>query len=344
MADPNWKNKLFFGDNLDVLRKDIPDACVDLIYLDPPFNSNASYNVLFKEQKTGKQSAAQIMAFEDTWHWTLKESQVAYEEVVRSGHTKLSDLIQAMRKVLGENDMLAYLVMMAVRLIELRRVMKPAGSIYLHCDTTASHYLKLVMDALFRPENFRSEITWKRTNVHNDSKDWSDVADILLYYVKDAGGGQYTWNPIYLKHTAEHVASKYQEDAEGRMFTLSDMTSPSPRPNMMYEWKGHPHRRANLPEAADPGDGARSCDLRLLRARTLPRTQVRQDPDPHHGGSVRRQANRAPRAGHQQREAGREEDEGSAAGSVLTEPYSSHGGYGWCTPYGSWTQKAQHRL
>jgi site-specific DNA-methyltransferase (adenine-specific) len=238
----SWKNRLFFGDNLDVLRKDIPAESVDLIYLDPPFNSNASYNVLFKEQKTGKQSAAQITAFEDTWHWTLRESEVAYEEVVKSGHPGLSDLIQAMRRFLGQSDMMAYLVMMAVRLIELRRVLKPTGSIYLHCDTTASHYLKLLMDALFRPENFRSEITWKRTNIHNDSKDWSDVADILLYYVKDAGGGGYTWNPSYLKHEDQYVKTKYRyDDGDGRLYRLDNMTSPNPRPHMMYEWKGFPH-------------------------------------------------------------------------------------------------------
>ena len=235
MAD----NVLYYGDNLDVLRRDIPAESVDLVYLDPPFNSNASYNVLFKERKTGKQSAAQITAFEDTWHWTLKESEVAYEEIVKCGHPGLSDLIQAMRRFLGQSDMMAYLVMMAVRLIELRRVLKPTGSIYLHCDTTASHYLKLVMDALFRPENFRSEITWKRTNVHNDSKNWSDVADIVLYYVKDAGGGGYTWNPAYLKHEDEYVKTKYRyDDGDGRLYQLDNMTSPNPRPNMMYEWRG----------------------------------------------------------------------------------------------------------
>jgi site-specific DNA-methyltransferase (adenine-specific) len=239
--DSGWKNKLFFGDNLDLLRKDIPAGSVDLIYLDPPFNSNASYNVLFKEKKTGKQSAAQITAFEDTWHWTLAESESAYEEVVKSGHQKLSDLIQAMRRFLGESDMMAYLVMMAVRLIELHRVLKLTGSIYLHCDTTASHYLKLVMDALFHPENFRSEVTWKRTNIHNDSKDWSDVADILLYYVKDAGGGRYIWNPIYLKHEDAYVKTKYRyDDGDGRLYRLDNMTSPNPRPNMMYEWNGFP--------------------------------------------------------------------------------------------------------
>ena len=241
-VDSGWKNKLFFGDNLDVLRKDIADESVDLIYLDPPFNSNASYNVLFKEHKTGKRSAAQITAFEDTWHWTLEESETAYEQVVKSGHQKLSDLIQAMRRFLGENDMMAYLVMMAVRLVELRRVLKPTGSIYLHCDTTACHYLKLTMDALFRPENFRTEITWKRTNVHNDSKDWSDVSDTLLYYVKEVGRGDYTWNPIYFKHTEAHIASKYRnDDGDGRLYQLDNMTSPNPRPNMMYEWRGFPH-------------------------------------------------------------------------------------------------------
>src|ERR1017187_313301 len=254
----SWKNKLFFGDNLEVLRKDVPAESVDLIYLDPPFNSNANYNVLFKERKTGKKSAAQITAFEDTWHWTLQDSQIAYEEVVKSGHSKLSDLIQAMRKFLGESDMMAYLVMMAVRLIELHRVLKPAGSIYLHCDTTASHYLKLVMDALFHPENFRSEITWKRTNIHNDSKDWSDVADVLLYYVKDAGGGRYTWNPIYLKHTNAHIESKYRQDENGRFYTLSDMRSPNPRPNLMYTWNGfepHPNGWAYCRETMAKLDG-----------------------------------------------------------------------------------------
>ncbi len=210
---------------------------MDLIYLDPPFNSQATYNVLFKST-AGEKSRAQIEAFEDTWHWS-DEAELAFDGVMASGNSDAAEMLRAMRGFLKENDMMAYLSMMAVRLLELHRVLKPTGSMYLHCDSTASHYLKLVMDAIFGLQNFRSEITWKRTNVHNDSKDWSDVADIILYYVKDVGSA-FVWNPIYLEHTKEHIASKYQEDSNGNLFTLSDMTSPHARPNMMYEWKGFP--------------------------------------------------------------------------------------------------------
>ena len=152
MTTPDWKNKLYFGDNLDILRNEVADASVDLIYLDPPFNSNANYNVLFQE-RSGEQSAAQITAFEDTWHWSL-ESEGAYRDVVNNGPRKLSDLLQAMRSFLGENDMMAYLTMMAQRMVELHRVLKDTGSIYLHCDPTASHYLKLMMDAVFGSAKF----------------------------------------------------------------------------------------------------------------------------------------------------------------------------------------------
>jgi site-specific DNA-methyltransferase (adenine-specific) len=233
----DWKDKLFFGDNLAVLRKDIPDDCVDLIYLDPPFNSNASYNVLFKEQKTGKKSAAQITAFEDTWYWTLKESQVAYEEVVRSGHSKLSDLIQAMRKVLGENDMLAYLVMMAVRVMELHRVLKPTGSIYLHCDPKASHYLKLLLDATFGKEQFRNDIIWLRATPRGHAfTRFPSSHDVLLHYSK---GTSCTWNSdevfqhYDLGDLDEKTAGKYTlHDPDGRTYQLTSLLNPNPnRPN-----------------------------------------------------------------------------------------------------------------
>ena len=141
-----WKNKLYYGDNLDIMREHIADESVDLIYLDPPFNSKATYNVLFKE-KNGTDSSAQITAFEDTWHWDIS-SEEAYHEIVQSGPKKLSDLIQALRSFLGQNDMMAYLTMMAIRLIEMHRVLKQTGSIYLHCDTTASHYLKLLLEII----------------------------------------------------------------------------------------------------------------------------------------------------------------------------------------------------
>jgi site-specific DNA-methyltransferase (adenine-specific) len=229
-------NQLYYGDNLDVLQRHIKDETVDLVYLDPPFKSNQDYNVLFAE-KDGTAAAAQFKAFEDTWEWN-QDAAAMYEQLVEGGG-KVSDVMQAFRRFLGTNDMLAYLTMMAPRLVELRRVLKATGSIYLHCDQTAGHYLKLLMDAIFGPVNFRSEITWRRTNIHNDSKSWSNVSDSLLYYVRD-NREPFIWNPIHLKHSEQHVSSKYQKDENGRLYTLSDMTSPHPRPNMMYVWKGYP--------------------------------------------------------------------------------------------------------
>jgi DNA modification methylase len=144
MAD----NKLYYGDNLDVLRRYIPDASVDLVYLDPPFNSNATYNVLFAEQD-GTRSSAQIRAFEDTWQWD-EEAATSFHETVRRGGP-VSDALRAFYTLIGQSNMLAYMAMMAPRLVELRRVLKPTGSLYLHCDPTASHYLKLLLDAVFGP-------------------------------------------------------------------------------------------------------------------------------------------------------------------------------------------------
>ena len=152
-------NTLYYGDNLDILRRYIKDETVDLVYLDPPFNSNQDYNVLFAE-KDGTRSAAQIRAFGDTWQWDQASAR-AYQEVVEAGG-KISQVMQAFHSYLGASDMLAYLAMMAPRLAELRRVLKPKGSIYLHCDPTASHYLKMLMDAIFGPRFFQNEIIWKR--------------------------------------------------------------------------------------------------------------------------------------------------------------------------------------
>ena len=229
------KNKLYYGDNLEVLQRYVKDESVDLVYLDPPFNSRQDYNVLFAE-KDGSQSSSQIHAFEDTWEWNL-DAQRSYELIVEQGG-RVADALRAFKTFLFNSDMMAYLAMMAPRLVELRRVLKETGSIYLHCDPTASHYLKILMDAVFGPVSFRSEIIWKRTNIHNDAKRWSPVSDTLLYYAK---GEPPTWNPTHAAHTEEYVASKYRnKDPDGRPFTLSDMTSPKPRPNMMYEWKGFP--------------------------------------------------------------------------------------------------------
>ncbi|HEU0220818.1 MAG TPA: DNA methyltransferase, partial [Paracoccaceae bacterium] len=161
-------NHLYYGDNLAVLREHVADNSVDLVYLDPPFNSNASYNVLFKAPD-GSGSAAQFEAFDDTWHWGDAATD-AFEQVKKSGNSDAADLLIAMRGFLGENDMMAYLAMMAIRLLELHRVLKPTGSLYLHCDPTASHYLKILLDAVFGHRFFVNEIVWKRSDAHNDAK------------------------------------------------------------------------------------------------------------------------------------------------------------------------------
>lgn len=231
-------NTLYYGDNLHVLRDHVASESVDLVYLDPPFNSNANYNILFKGPE-GNSSESQIEAFEDTWHWN-DSAEDAFDEVMRSGNTDAFTLLRAMRDFLGDNDMMAYLAMMAVRLIELHRVLKPTGSLYLHCDPTASHYLKLLLDGVFGATNYRNEIVWKRTTTHSDSKTWSKVTDIVLFYSKSKN---FTWHTPREAHSSEYLASKYgNDDGDGRgPYQLDNMTSPNPRPKMMYEWKGFPY-------------------------------------------------------------------------------------------------------
>ena len=173
-------NQLYYGDNLDILRNHIPDESVDLIYIDPPFNSNQAYNVIFSETD-GSSSQAQIQAFEDTWRWGETTEQAYHELVVTAPHL-LVETIKSFRGFLTETNLMAYLVMMGLRLVELHRVLKPTGSFYLHCDPTASHYLKIILDQIFGVKNFRNEITWKRTAAHNDSAVYGNVHDIILYY------------------------------------------------------------------------------------------------------------------------------------------------------------------
>ena len=241
------RNTLYFGDNLAILREHIPNESVDLIYLDPPFNSQQSYNVLFASPK-GQPSEAQITAFEDTWHWG-EQAEREYNEIVRSSHTDTAEMMVALRRVLKENDMLAYLVMMANRLIELHGVLKSTGSLYLHCDPAASHYLKIVLDAIFGPENFRNEIIWKRTTTHSDAKNWADVSDSIFYYVKSKN---FIWNPQRGEHNEEYVKTKYRyNDNDGKgPYRLDNMTAPegggmaailptTGKPRGWYEWKGY---------------------------------------------------------------------------------------------------------
>ena len=219
-------NHLFYGDNLSVLRDEIADETVDLIYLDPPFNSNASYNVLFKGP-TGRESAAQIEAFDDTWHWG-EASEDAYREVLASGNGAAAEMLRAMRAFLGENDMMAYLAMMAVRMLELHRVLKPTGSLYLHCDPTASHYLKILLDAVFGARNFRNEVIWKRTSSHNDAAQglsrFGRAHDVILFVTKEM---KPTWNVQFADYSEAYKAQHYRsvEDQTGRRFKTSDLTA-----------------------------------------------------------------------------------------------------------------------
>jgi len=232
-------NCLYYGDNLDILGRYIKDESIDLIYLDPPFKSNQNYNVLFKE-RNGTQSSAQIKAFEDTWHWDRK-AEDTYIEIVEKLPKKIADLIKAMRSFLGENDMMAYLVMMAIRLQELHRVLKPTGSIYLHCDPTASHYLKLVMDAVFGVRNFANDIVWKRKTGRGETDKKSNrfgwCTDRLLFYRKT---NKHILNNIYRTSDPGYIESFFKHvDANGRRYALDNLASPSYRPNLIYEYKGY---------------------------------------------------------------------------------------------------------
>lgn len=235
-------NHLYYGDNLKVLRDSIKDDSVDLIYLDPPFNSNASYNVLFKGPQ-GNDSTAQIEAFDDTWHWT-DAAEDAFGDVLRSGNGAAAEMLRAMRSFLGENDMMAYLSMMAVRLLELHRVLKPTGSLYLHCDPTASHYLKILLDAIYGATRFKNEIVWQRnTGKSNMSTRLPSTHDIILLYAK---GDETTWNedavyiPYDSKNLPEKTAKKYSKvDSDGRLYQLDNLINPnSNRPNLTYEFLG----------------------------------------------------------------------------------------------------------
>ena len=232
---PSWKNQLFFGDNLEILREHIPVNSVDLIYLDPPFNSKATYNVLFAE-KSGEKSAAQITAFEDTWHWGT-ESEAAYHEVVTLGPRKLSDLLQALRSFLGTNDMMAYLTMMAVRLVELHRVLKPTGSIYLHCDPTASHYIKLLLDAVFGVANFRNEIIWKRSHAHSSAKRYGPNHDVIFFYGKSSN---IQWNRVFQSYDMEYIDKHYRHiDNDGRRYKHENPTGAGIRKGQTGQpWRG----------------------------------------------------------------------------------------------------------
>ncbi len=219
-------NLLYYGDNLDILRRYIPDESVDIVYLDPPFNSDRNYNVIFKNE-AGRKSDAQLLAFEDTWHWG-PSAEATYAYLTNTARNEgripetVSTLIAALRKGIGENQMMAYLVEMSVRLVELRRVMKQTGSLYLHCDPTASHYLKVILDGIFDADRFLSEIVWKRTSAHSSANRPGPVHDVILMYAK---GLEPKWRPLFQPYDPDYVALFFEmKDPDGRRWKRMDLT------------------------------------------------------------------------------------------------------------------------
>lgn len=238
---PITSNTLFYGDNLPILREYVPDESIDLIYLDPPFNSNRSYNVLFKDE-SGQQSEAQMTAFDDTWHWG-KSTELTYHAIIQDAPERVAVMLGAMREFIGENQMMAYLVMMTARLVELHRVLKPTGSLYLHCDPTASHYLKIILDTIIGPENFQNELIWKRTTAHSDTKQGNvlhmgRIHDVILYYTKSNTS---TRNEVYQPYSQEYLDGFYRYiDSDGRRYGSDNLTGPggASKGNPQYEFLG----------------------------------------------------------------------------------------------------------
>src|SRR5437763_11867708 len=232
-------NRLYFGDNLKWLsdRKEFPDASVDLVYLDPPFNSNADYNVLFREP-SGQVSQAQFHAFTDTWSWA--DAADTYHQFIDTcRNVAVVELMEALHSFLKHSPMMAYLAMMAPPLVELHRVLKSTGSLYLHCDPTASHYLRIALDEIFDAKNFRNEIVWKRSSSHADIKQGmrrcGRIHDVLLLYAKSDTA---IWNPVFTPYDEDYVESMYRfVDDQGRRYREGDLTAAKPGGDVSYEWR-----------------------------------------------------------------------------------------------------------
>jgi site-specific DNA-methyltransferase (adenine-specific) len=209
------KNTLYYGDNLIVLKRYITSESVDLIYLDPPFNSDQVFNIFFKEQN-GSKSSAQIKVFEDTWHWDLS-AESAYQETIEGGG-KVADIVQGLRRFLGENNLMAYLIMMVPRLKELHRVLKPTGSLFLHCDPTASHYLKLILDAIFGWDCFQNEIIWCYTIGGKSKRRFAEKHDVIFFYSKTKDGYTFNGQAVAVVRPKTHMKTEIGED--GRKYQV----------------------------------------------------------------------------------------------------------------------------
>jgi DNA modification methylase len=233
-------NQLFYGDNLQVLRKHIKDETIDLCYIDPPFNSKRNYNQIYNN--VGKEDKAQAQAFIDTWTWDDHANQgLAEIQENYLGHftSQSIDLISGLTKVLGKGSLLAYLVNMTLRVAEIHRVLKPTGSFYLHCDPTASHYLKIIIDAIFCSQggDFKNEIIWKRTSGHSDSAKYGSVHDVIFYYTKSL---KITWNQIYQKYEQNYIEKYYRyQDDDGRKWMSDNLSAAGlAGGGYQYEWNG----------------------------------------------------------------------------------------------------------
>jgi site-specific DNA-methyltransferase (adenine-specific) len=237
-------NQLYYGDNLAVLRDHIAKESVDLIYLDPPFNSKRDYNLLFKSPK-GVTSEAQIEAFEDTWHWN-EQAEREFDELLHQPNTSVADMMRALRGFLGENDMMAYLTMMANRLLELHRVLKPTGSLYLHCDPTASHYLKIVLDGVFGKLMYKNEIIWQRTTAGKPIyRNLPKNTDVIFWYVKT---DDYFFAPVMQPLTEGDKATFNLNDGDGRgAYNTQPIINPGDRPNLKYTYVDQLGRKWNPP-------------------------------------------------------------------------------------------------
>jgi site-specific DNA-methyltransferase (adenine-specific) len=214
-------NYLYFGDNLTVMRERMQPNSVDLIYLDPPFNSKRNYNIFFDSSKNMSENA-QIVAFKDMFYWE-DETSKAYDYLKNHGTAHLFELLSSLVSIFGRVDLTAYLVMMAIRLQEMYRILKPTGSLYLHCDPTAGHYIKIVLDIIFGGKNFRNNIVWKRTSAHNDAKRWGHIADFILFYTKSEN---YTWNNVYTEYNKDYIDKFYRhKDKDARIYRVGDLTA-----------------------------------------------------------------------------------------------------------------------
>ena len=242
MTTPNWKNRtMWTGDNLDVMRG-LNSETVDLIYLDPPFNSNRDYAAPIGSKAAGA-------AFKDTW--TLSDVDEAWHGEIAESQPALYSIVDAAGLAHGKG-MKAYLVMMAVRLLEMRRLLKPTGSIYLHCDPTASHYLKLLMDTTFGGDNFQNELAWKRTSSHSDAKRYASVSDRLLFYAFKGA----TWHPQYLPLGEAYVKRDYRHTDKIGCYRVDNLTGPGLSNGESGEpWQGY--------------DPAKAGDIGVLRKREV---------------------------------------------------------------------------